>query len=75
MATARTPRTRKATGETVTVSMYVAKETVGTKQFKEVDADGEFLEGRDAQIGTLYVPKRTLKTMGDPDSISVTVTA
>lgn len=53
----------------VTVKMAHVKETKGTHQFKE---DGE---RSDQKIGTLYMPKKTLKALGDeqPDEITVTV--
>lgn len=56
------------------VIMSVAKETKGTFQFKEVVAPGN-----KALIGTLYVPKGTLESMGWADgkdlNISIAVAA
>jgi hypothetical protein len=50
------------------VNFTKSKETKGTWQFKEdvTGSDPPF-------IGTLYVPKRTLDKLGNPDSITVTL--
>ena len=54
----------------VTVTMEHAKETKGTHQFKEAEEDRA-----KQKIGTLYVPKRTLKALGNenPEAIKVQV--
>jgi hypothetical protein len=54
----------------LTVKMTVDKETPGTLRFKEDTAPGET-----AVIGTLYVPKASLKKIGVPQKILVTVEA
>lgn len=54
----------------VTVKMSHVKETKGTHQFKEDEEDRA-----KQKIGTLYVPKKTLKALGDeqPNEITVSV--
>lgn len=51
----------------VSVQMTLAKETPGTLVFKEDASD------QPPAIGTLYVPKRTVKDLGIVKTIRVTV--
>jgi hypothetical protein len=52
----------------VTVKMTLDKETPGTMRYREEQAPGE-----PAVIGTLYVPKSTVKALGAPAKIVVSV--
>lgn len=51
----------------ITVKMAKAKETKGTWMYAE--------DGDDPKIGTLYVKKATVESLGKPESIEITITA
>lgn len=55
------------TAPTLTVDMARDKETKGTVRYAE--------QGPDPRIGLLYVPKKTVAELGDPDRIRVTLDA
>jgi len=54
----------------VTVVMVHEKDTTNTQRFKE-----QVESGQRPIIGTLYIPNSTLKLLGDPTTIVVTVRA
>lgn len=53
----------------VSVVLKHAKETKGTQQYKE---DGD--DRAKHKLGTIYVPKKTLKALGDENAPEVKVT-
>lgn len=55
-------------GGLITTILYRERETKGTWRYKEDVAD-------DAKpiIGTVYLPKETLNSMDNPDSIEITI--
>lgn len=68
MATTTNPKAEAP--KSITAEFAVDKDTKNTKRYTEVVQEGDL-----AQIGTVYVPKYTLKDLGNPDKITVTVTA
>lgn len=53
----------------VSVVMDHAKETKGTHQYKEGEEDRA-----KQKLGTIYIPKKTLKALGDENATKVKVT-
>jgi hypothetical protein len=52
----------------VTIVLKHAKETKGTQQYKEPEEDRA-----KQKLGTIYVPKKTLKALGDENASEVKV--
>lgn len=55
--------------KTISVSMNRERDTKNTVRFAE---EGE---REDQQLGTIYLPKRTLADLGNPKSVTVTIEA
>jgi hypothetical protein len=55
--------------DTITAEFAYDKDTLNTKRFAEVVAPGKA-----RKIGMIYIPKATLKDLGDPEELTVTVT-
>jgi hypothetical protein len=51
----------------VTVQFMKSKETKGTFCYTE--------DGDDVKVGTLYIKKATAATLGNPEKLTVTITA
>jgi hypothetical protein len=53
------------------VKFVYAKETTGTFQYKEIDADGNVLEIKDSIIGALYIRKNKLPGGKAPKKLTI----
>jgi hypothetical protein len=67
MATSTRTRTRRTPDDGVTVTMTLDKETTRTIRYKE--------DTENPRIGVIYIPKATLAELGDPQEITVTISA